>query len=55
MSAQQADRLSALFEVHVDRLYRLARRFVPSADDALDVVQETFLKAERSPNPFLQD
>jgi len=49
MSAEQADRLSALFEAHADRLYRLARRLVPSADDALDLVQDTFIKAARSP------
>src|SRR5205814_1029457 len=47
--AEQADRLSALFEAHADRLYRLGRRLAPSADDALDLVQETFLKAARSP------
>jgi RNA polymerase sigma factor (sigma-70 family) len=47
--AEQADRLSALFEAHADRLYRLARRLVPGADDALDLLQETFLKAARSP------
>ena len=49
LSAEQADRLSSLFEAHADRLYRLARRLIPSADDALDLVQDTFLKAARSP------
>lgn len=46
----QAERLAALFDAHHDRLYRLARRLVPSVDDALDLMQETFLKAARSPN-----
>jgi RNA polymerase sigma-70 factor, ECF subfamily len=46
----QADRLGALFDAHHDRLYRLARRLVRSADDARDLMQETFLKAARSPN-----
>jgi RNA polymerase sigma-70 factor (ECF subfamily) len=41
------DRLASLFDVHYDRLYRLARRLAPSADDALDLVQEAFLKAAR--------
>jgi RNA polymerase sigma factor (sigma-70 family) len=48
LSAEQTERLSGLFETHGVRLYRLARRLVSSADDALDLVQETFLKAARS-------
>src|SRR5579864_207478 len=43
------ERLASLFDDHYDRLYRLARRLAPSADDALDLVQETFLKAARFP------
>jgi len=44
------DRLALLFDVHHDRLYRIARRLVRTRDDALDLVQETFLKAARSPS-----
>ncbi len=44
----RADRLSALFDAHYGRLYRLARRVAASRDDALDLVQETFLRAARS-------
>lgn len=44
-----ADRVAALFDAHHDRLYRLARRLAPNADDALDLVQETSLKAARLP------
>src|SRR6266496_3155093 len=49
LPANPAERLSALFDAHHDRLFRLARRLAPHADDALDLVQETFLKAARSP------
>jgi len=44
-----AERLTGLFDAHHERLYRLARRLVPQADEALDLVQETFLKAARAP------
>ena len=43
------ERLAALFDAHHERLYRLARRMAPSIDDALDLVQETFLRTARAP------
>src|SRR2546428_7624382 len=43
------DRVAALFDAHEERLYRLARRLASSADEARDLVQETFLRAAASP------
>ena len=43
-------RLSSLFDAHHQRLYRLARRLSRSSEDARDLVQETFLRAARSPD-----
>jgi RNA polymerase sigma-70 factor, ECF subfamily len=41
------ERLAALFDTHYARLYGLARRLTPCADDALDLVQDTFVKAAK--------
>ncbi len=49
LAGDPVERLASLFDLHHDRLYRLARRIAPSTDDALDLVQETFLKAARFP------
>jgi RNA polymerase sigma-70 factor (ECF subfamily) len=49
LAGDPVERLACLFDLHHDRLYRLARRIAPSTDDALDLVQETFLKAARFP------
>jgi RNA polymerase sigma-70 factor (ECF subfamily) len=47
--ADTAVRLASLFDAHHQRLFRLARRLSRSTDDAHDLVQETFLRAARSP------
>ena len=48
-AAAAADRLGTLFDAHHQRLYRLARRMSRSADEARDLVQDTFLRAARAP------
>jgi len=47
---EAAERLGRLFDAHHNRLYRLARRMSGSADAARDAVQDTFLRAARSPH-----
>ena len=44
-----AARLGTLFDTHHQRLFRLARRLSRRPEDAHDLVQETFLRAARSP------
>jgi RNA polymerase sigma-70 factor (ECF subfamily) len=38
-------RMERLFDIHHERLYRLARRLSPNIDEARDLVQETYLRA----------
>ncbi|HUK35580.1 MAG TPA: sigma-70 family RNA polymerase sigma factor [Vicinamibacterales bacterium] len=42
------DRLRFLFDTYEDKLDRLGRRLTPSADDAHDLVQDTFVRAAQS-------
>lgn len=45
LAAGDRDALAPLMERHYQRLYRIALSYVRQPDDALDVVQETFVKA----------
>jgi RNA polymerase sigma-70 factor (ECF subfamily) len=42
-------RLGRLFDAHHQRLFRLARRLAGTADEARDLVQDTFVRAAQSP------
>jgi hypothetical protein len=44
-----AARVGTLFDAHHRRLLTLARRLCSAPEDARDVVQDTFLRAARSP------
>src|SRR5438552_12557440 len=46
---ETAERLGQLFDTHQSRLYNLARRLTRSPEEARDAVQDTFLRAARSP------
>ena len=50
-----AERVGVLFDAHHQRLYRLARRLSRDAEDAQDLVQETFLRVARSPKSVPAD
>jgi RNA polymerase sigma-70 factor (ECF subfamily) len=47
--AEATERLGLLFDAHNRRLYSLARRLTRSPEEARDAVQDTFLRAARSP------
>jgi RNA polymerase sigma-70 factor, ECF subfamily len=48
LGAGDREALSPLMARHYQRLYRIALSYLRDADEALDVVQETFVKAFRS-------
>jgi RNA polymerase sigma-70 factor (ECF subfamily) len=49
------ERLARLFDGHQQRLFRLAVRLASDREEARDLVQETFLRAARSPRSIPGD
>lgn len=47
--AAPMERVAELFDRHQERLYRLARRLSYDAEEAKDLVQDTFLRVARRP------
>jgi RNA polymerase sigma-70 factor (ECF subfamily) len=52
---QTAEWLAGLFDVHHQRLFRLALRLSADREEASDLVQEAFLRAARRPGSVPQD
>ena len=50
LAAGDRDALAPLMERHYQRLYRIALSYLRQPDDALDAVQETFVKAFQNAN-----
>lgn len=48
-SSDATELLARLFDAHRERLFRLARRLCSDRDEALDLVQETFLRVAARP------
>jgi RNA polymerase sigma-70 factor (ECF subfamily) len=48
----RAERLGELFDRHQERLHRLARRMSADAEEARDLVQETFVRLARQRGPL---
>lgn len=48
----RAERLGDLFDRHQERLHRLARRMSEDAEEARDLVQETFVRLARQKGPL---
>ena len=52
LQAGEAEALSALFDLHVDRVFAFARHLLGSREDAEEVVSEAFLRAFQRASGF---